>query len=131
MSRQIYHQAIYWPEHLPRSVRFSAKELSWTRHAAERFKEKAIKLNWELATWDVVEAEYTDEGVKVTLRAPSAVRDWDVVLVVLNQKVLTLWMNAATDKHETLNRTHYTSRPAVSSPTAPSELPVGEERHAG
>lgn len=107
----LYHIDVYWPKCFDKKIILDAHELYWSYHAKDRMRQRGIVIPNE-CSWDIIECE-TDllQGSdKLTLRTRVSIRT-DLVIVVKNNKLITLWVNDSLDRHTTLDKSPYVVAP--------------------
>ena len=111
----LYHADIFIPKTVRRKIwEYQKMQLDLTEHVKERMEQKNIKLpevfNLENTIVFEVETEKKDI-IKLVCRTPYN-SDYDLCFAVnmINNSIITAWLNRKNDNHETLNRYKYDLR---------------------
>lgn len=111
MAKKLYHFEIGFPKGL--NTKFGVLELNYTRHAlnaANNDRYGRVNLPRKINTDNAktIEVEVTDNYVtKIVYRIHYNDRYDLCVVVGVECRVYTVWMNERNDGHRTLNRTKY------------------------
>jgi hypothetical protein len=109
-----FHKDVFLPEEIVRQALSLLVQgngrFELTRHAAERVREKGIRLPSTIPFQRVEVVEVTKVGPRIDkflIRFCHGDENDVCMSVGANGRVPTCWLNSKTDRHETLNRRQY------------------------
>jgi hypothetical protein len=117
MNSNLYHREIYMPKGVLALENYKL-ELRATAHAKiaatqDRYGIVKIPAAIEFHGRDVVEAEFVNGKLsKVVVRLPYDSRRDAIFVANVDGTLKTVWFNLSRDRHSTLDRSKYASRPS-------------------
>ena len=111
IANGLYHKDIILP---PLKLRDAYLELSYTLHAIksaenDRYEEINLPSTINFAMVEVIEIEILDDDVEKMVVRQKYSKEYDLILVIMPRymRVKTVWLNAVSDTHKTLDRSKY------------------------